>query len=177
METKLDLRHVADENNLKYIETTISYNGHPNKIKGAVIGFDNFKQAEQLAEELGAEIQIFTKKKGQDLWYRSGDIALTEFEINSEMYGDDYSELHQHHYEDKEEFFINELKEILEDVESFEQLEVELKIFNKNWEELEDCGNDQFVITYRGEYYDTVNYKVMETYIDTTQKAIGLIIE
>ena len=40
---------IASENELQVITTTTGMNGYPQSLKKAIIGFENFEQAEKLA--------------------------------------------------------------------------------------------------------------------------------
>lgn len=62
MKNKADLREIAELNGLTYAESTSGSNGYPNGIKGIIIGFDNFKDADKLADEHNLTIEFFKKK-------------------------------------------------------------------------------------------------------------------
>ena len=49
---KKDLAEIASENGLQLIETTASRTGYPERLQKAIIGFDTFEQAEELAKEI-----------------------------------------------------------------------------------------------------------------------------
>lgn len=58
MKNKADLREIAENNGLTYAESTSGTNGYPSNIKGIIIGFDNFKDAEELAEKHGLSMIV-----------------------------------------------------------------------------------------------------------------------
>ena len=45
------MNEIASENGLQVIDTTTGLNGYPRFLKKAIIGFEDFEQAEKLAEE------------------------------------------------------------------------------------------------------------------------------
>ena len=45
-------RNLAEVEGLEFIETTSERNGYPSNLQGAIIGFESFKQAEEIAEKL-----------------------------------------------------------------------------------------------------------------------------
>lgn len=71
----IDIEEIAYENGLELIDTTSAMNGYPQCLKKAIIGFDSFEEADKLAKENGLSIEIFTKRDGWNLWYRTGDKA------------------------------------------------------------------------------------------------------
>lgn len=94
MKNKADLREIAENNGLTYAESTSGTNGYPSNIKGIIIGFDNFKDAEELAEKHGLSIEFFTKKDGWYLWKRTNNQARHEpMKNSSDDYGDNYSQM------------------------------------------------------------------------------------
>lgn len=48
-----NLHDIADEYGLTYIETTKERSGYPSQVKGALINFKNFQQAEEVAQNMG----------------------------------------------------------------------------------------------------------------------------
>ena len=116
---KKDLAEIASENGLQLIETTASRTGYPERLQKAIIGFDTFEQAEELAKENGLSIEFFRKRDGWNFWYRTGSTAYEPFRRSAEDFGDDYSEFSK---EDLEDFYENEVQPMVSDFENFDDL-------------------------------------------------------
>src|SRR5690606_19492966 len=167
-----DLAEIAEANGLDYIETTSERNGYPSNIKSAIIGFDSFEQAQELANTYGLSIESFEKRDGWALWYRTGNSMYEEFTNSVEDYGDNYMEYAPM---EREEFYEQEIKEILSDFDSWEDLSDFLSRMESIWEEIEKLEDNEVVIAHEGRYYDTISTKSMSFYHDTKHYAIGLI--
>lgn len=167
-----DFYTIAEIENLEVIETTSGVNGYPKSLKEALIGFESFEQAEKVANEYGLSIEFFEKRDGWQLYYRTGSTAFEEIEISGNSYGDDYSSFRS---SDLANFYENEVKPMIADFETFEQLEDFLEKKKKIYEAIEDLEDDEIVITYCGEYYDIVKMKTMSFSEDSKTTVIGLI--
>lgn len=169
---KKDLAEIASENGLQLIETTAKSTGYPESLQKAIIGFDTFEQAEELAKENGLSIEVFQQHDGWDLWYRTGCTAYEPFRRSAEDFGDDYSEFSK---DDLEDFYENEVQPVVSNFESFDDLRSFLDQKEKIKDEIEDAEDDEIVITYCGEYYDTIKERTMAYSCDSHSYAIGLI--
>ena len=85
-----DFYTIAEIENLQVIETTSAMNGYPQSLQKALIGFDSFEDAERIANEYGLRIELFTKRDGWQLYYRTNNRAYSAIEVSAEEYGDDY---------------------------------------------------------------------------------------
>lgn len=168
----IDIEEIAYENGLELIDTTSAMNGYPQGLKKAIIGFDSFEQADKLAKENGLSIEIFTKRDGWNLWYRTGDKAWEPFERSAEEYGDDYREFSN---EDLEEFYENEVQPSVSDFADFASLRSFLDNKEKIYDKIEEADDDELVITLDGNYYETIKKTTMSYCYDTHHFAIGLI--
>ena len=176
MKNKADLREIAENNGLTYAESTNGSNGYPSNIKGIIIGFYKFEDAEKLAEEHNLTIEMFKKKDGWQLWERTGNKAHEPMKNSSEDYGDNYSQLEKM----SEEVFIkNEvsetLKYLIEDGADFDTIEDFIKDKRKLFNEIDNMEDDEIVITYQGDYYETIKKESMYWAHDTKHITIGLI--
>ena len=167
-----DFFAIAEIENLQVIETTSAINGYPQDLKNALIGFDTFEDAERLANRYGLSVEIFTKRDGWQLYYRTGNRAYAPIEVSAEDYGDDYRSFESSDYED---FYINEVQERVSEFKSFDEVEQYLEAKKKIYEAIEDLEDDEMVITCRGEYCETVKRFVMSRYYDTKTTVIGVI--
>lgn len=166
----LDLREIASEYDLEFVETTDQMNGYPSNIKGAIIGFDNFELAEELANKYSLDIEVLTRHDGQQLWHRTGNWANGPLEITENDFGDDFSFL-----SDDENFYDNEVKPFLDDFDNLDDLMAFVKGKAKIAEELATVGDDYVVVTCQGKYYDTINTRPMMFENDGKYWTIALI--
>jgi hypothetical protein len=173
----VDLREIAEAEELDYIETTSERNGYPRNIKGAIKGFDTFEKAEEIAKKYGLEIESFEKKDGWQLWYRTGSYMSGPFKNSSEDYGDDYSEIPYGVYDPHEEsdFIENEVLPQLDDATDFSEIRNILESAERLWEEIQKLKEGEVIITYLGDYYETIKRVSMYFYHDTNHYVIGLI--
>lgn len=167
-----NLCEIASENGLQVIETTASRTGYPEALQKAIIGFDTFEQAEELAKENGLSIEAFKKSNGWDLWYRTGCQMGTSFLRSADDCGDDYRGYTK---EDLEDFYLNEVQPMVSDFEDFDSLRCFLDKKEKIKDEIEDAEDDELVLTCCGEYYATIKARTMSYYYDAHSYAIGLI--
>ena len=94
------INEIASENGLHVINTTTGLNGYPQFLKKAIIGFENFEQAENLAEEYHLDIEIFTKRDGWQLWNRDNNHAYDAFDRSASDYGENYQQFESHMSQD-----------------------------------------------------------------------------
>ena len=163
---------IAEIENLQVIETTSAMNGYPQSLKKALIGFQSFEEAERIASEYGLSIEIFTKRDGWQLYYRTNNRAYSAIEISAEDFGDDYRSFTASDYDD---FYENEVQDMIGEFESFEDVESFLKSQKKIYEAIENLEDYEMVLTCQGKYYDTVKQYTMCHYYDTKTTIIGLI--
>lgn len=101
------LEQIAYQNGLELIETTSERTGYPANLRHAIIGFETFEEAEKIADENNLSIEIFTKRDGWQLYYRTGNSAHEPFKNSADNYGDDY---HGFTTEDIDTFYEEEVK-------------------------------------------------------------------
>lgn len=174
MKTTKDLHEIADSNNLEIIETISEANGYPSNLQYAIIGFETFKEADEIAEKYGLEIESFEKKDGWQLWYRTGNKMYETFENGSDDYGDNYSEFNGGEMSE-EAFLEEEVLPRLSEFETFDDLQEFLNSKKEVYESISEAELDEKVITYMGEYYETIKMRSMYFNHDTRCYAIGLI--
>jgi len=164
------LRELADNNALQFIETTSATNGYPQDLKPALIGFNDYEEAEEFAQEHGLQTYIFHKRDGWQLWQRSKP-AYEPMTITSDDYGDDYN---MFTHDELDDYFGNEVKPRLDDFDNMEELKKFLNNQEEIMDELDRCNENEAVITYCGDYYDTVKVKSIEWSHDTHNYVIGV---
>lgn len=155
------MNEIASENGLQFVETTVGFNGYPQNVKGAIIGFDDFEQAEELSKETGLRLEVIAKRDGWQLWHRNGNTANEPLRITEADFGDDYSFL-----TDDENFYNNEVKPFLDDFDNIDDL---LDFLNKKKEiadALSQVYDEYVVVTYRGKFCDIINTRPMRFNFD-----------
>ena len=167
-----DFYTISEIENLQVIETTSAMNGYPQFIKKALIGFETYEQAEMVAKKYGLSIEYFTKRDGWKLYYRTNDKAYSAIEVTADQYGDDYRSFTS---ADCDNYYENEVKGMVCEFDSFEEVESFLTMKKKIYEAIENLEDDEMVLTCQGEYYDTVKQYTMCHFYDTKSTVIGLI--
>lgn len=168
----MTLNEIAYDNGLELIQTTAGMNGYPQQLQDAIIGFDTFKEAEKLAKEYDLSIEVFNKRDGWDLWYRTGSTAWEAFERSCEDYGEDYA---QYANGEAENYVENEVRPFLNDIVGVGALCTFIQSGKKTYDKIKEADDDELVITRCGQYYDTVKKRTMAYEYDTHHYAIGLI--
>ena len=166
------LENIACEKGLVYIETTTGKNGYPQQLRGAVIGFETFGEAEEVARLHGLRITTFFKRDGCNLYERNNSTTWEPLKITSCDYGDDYS---HHDSGDVENFFEEYVSPMLGEFDNFEDLQKFIDEYKKIYEELQSIDETQLVITCMGRYYETIDKESMSWSHDGKTWVIGVI--
>lgn len=167
---ELSLAEIADNEGLKYIETTSGTNGYPQNIQDAIVGFENWQQLEEVAEKYNLNPINLHRRDGWQLFERNGT-ATEPFINSSNDYGDDHFE-----YDDADAY----QKQIMEDVfpyaelSTFEDVEKWVKERKEVYDELLTCGENEIVITYQGRFFEKINKVSMSFSHDTHTYIKGL---
>jgi len=169
----LDLRSLAYSSNLEFIETTSERSGYPSHIKGAIIGFNNFEQAEKLAKDNNLDIEIFEKHDGWNLYYRTGNRAFEEFENHASDYGDNYEEFDNSWKE--YDFYEQFIKPGLERFDNIDELRSFIDHKEHIFYEIDRITDEELVITVDGVFESVIEKHTMDFYHDTKTVVIGLI--
>lgn len=167
-----NLTTLAQQFNLELISTTDSRNGYPHNEMQAVIGFDSFEQAGELAEKNNLSVEIFTKRNGNDFWFRTGNKAYEAFERESADYGEDCTTYTK---EDVEKYYTNEIEGMLSDFEDLDELSAFVDSHKAIYAALKNLKDGELLIVCNGEVCDTVQQTTMSYENDSRMYAIGLI--
>ena len=168
---EFNIHEVAEENNLDVISTTTGKNGYPQSVKYAITGFPNFSEAEKLAEKYGLRITTFWKKAGWQLYVRDRNTTFEPMRISAENYGDDYMAFDS---SSVESFYEDEVKPLLDDINSLEDLEKFVSARKELLDEIKSIDETQLVIACHGHYYETVDRETMEWSFDSKTYVIGV---
>ena len=167
---EFDLWKLEEEEGLKRIEITQGKNGYPSGLQDALIGFDNIEHAQLIAEKYGLSVRKFHQKEGWLLWEDMGQ-CFNDIEVTSEMYGDNYNLFHKM---EEEDFFSLEIDELINQFDNFADLEQFIENKKEIWEEIEVMEDDEVVITSYGSYSETVKDNRMIWSHDTHTYVIGV---
>ena len=80
---------LAEQFGLDIASVTNAANGYPQNVQLALIGFDNFEQAEEVANANNLTIVLLFKRDGQDLWKKL-NIARGTINLKAKYDRDDY---------------------------------------------------------------------------------------
>ncbi|MFC5046882.1 hypothetical protein ACFSTE_10915 [Aquimarina hainanensis] len=166
-----NLREIASNNNLVFIETTDGSNGYPSNIKGAIIGFENYEEAKKLSDRFpGLSIESFFKRDGWNFYKRTNQKCFEPFQNSEEDYGDNHNL-----FTTDENFYEDEIKPLLEEMGDLTSLKELISAKEEILEEIQALEEGEAVITYEGRYFETIKTESMSFYNDTKTHVIGVI--
>ena len=163
---------IAERYGLQVIETTTDKNGYPKDLQNALVGFDTFEEAQDVAEEYGLRITTFVRKDGHEFYYRNNNTTYEPLHIRAEDYGDDYKVFGINH---RKNYYKNEVRPHLHDFDDIDDLMDFVEAQSDIIAELESLGDDELVIVRDGEYYETIERNIMRWYHDNELVIIGVI--
>lgn len=166
------LETIAYEHGLDLIETTSDGTGYPRDLKYAVIGFETFDEAQELADRYGLTVREFTRRDGWQLWVRGGKM-FGEYDYEKVM-GEGYPNevIRTYRHTDAEDV-ISDLREHLQ-YASLRDMKILVENAEEVLEKLDDCQPDEFIVTCAGEYDGTYRCKTMSFSYDSSRYAIGI---
>lgn len=172
---KVNLHDLASTYALTVIETTSERNGYPSNLKNAIIGFDTFEDAKKIAEENNLSIEMFKKKDGWNLWYRTNNISYNPMPNKAEDYGDNYKEYDPVIFSSLEYLYEVEFRDVIKGNDfSLQELKDFIKKIEDLYKEIESCEDDEIVISDLSSHYIVPEHTMYWTY-DTNHIVIGLI--
>ena len=135
---------------LTTISTTSEASGYPANVQTAIIGFNNFDEAEKFAKAHHLDIIRVERAFGSDLWTRRGT-AYKELERDGSEFGDDYTVYDPAYYYFEQEFNENEFYEktvqnIIGEMETFDQARDMLDGFEEVSNALNLCDDNELVV-------------------------------
>lgn len=170
--TEFDFIELASQNDLDLIETTSERNGYPLNLKKAIIGFDSMEEARIVADQNDLSVEIFHKRDGWNVWYRTGRQAYEPFTRSAEDYGDDFSLFTA---SDTDSYYENEVQDIVADFDNFDDVEEFLKERREVYDAISNLDDKEALVTYQGRLYEKIRRISMGYYFDTHSYAIGVI--
>jgi hypothetical protein len=161
----------ADELGLTIIETTSEGNGYPRNLKTAIVGFEDFEDAENFAQENGGEIIELKRKAGQQLWSR-GSRAFEPFYMSTIYDNDPNCEIY---FCGDEERFTDNVKEQIAELNDFALIQSYVEEKSEIWDEFCTLGENEFILVKDGKLEGVIEEERMDYEYDSTYYRIGVI--
>ena len=166
---------LAEQLGLDIVSVTESSNGFPQNVQLALIGFDNFDQAEDVANANDLTIVSLYKRDGWKLWAEQG-AAWGPIKLGAEDYGDDYMSFDSSW---DEEDLTDDLRRAIDGIEELDDIFTIVDFYKKFKEELDDTSDDEQVIArmYDADTIEIIKKEVMSWHDDANSSttAIALI--
>ena len=166
---------LAEQLGLDIVSVTSSANGYPQNVQLALIGFDNFDQAEDVANANDLTIVRLYKRDGWNLWSEQGT-ACGQIKLGAEDYGDDYMSFDSSW---DEEDLTDDLRRAIDGIEELDDIFTIVDFYKKFKEELDDTSDDEQVIArmYDADTIEIIKKEVMSWHDDANSSttAIALI--
>ena len=166
---------LAEQLGLDIVSVTESSNGYPQNVQLALIGFDNFDQAEDVANANDLSIISLYKRDGWNLWAEQG-AACGPIKLGAEDYGDDYMSFDSAWDEDD---LADDLRGAIDGIEELDDIFTIVDFYKKIKEELDDISEDEQVIArmYDADSIEIIKKEVMSWHDDANSSttAIALI--
>ena len=177
-EMPLELDEVAAEYNLDIIETTSGMNGYPRHIRKALVGFESFEQAEEIAAETGLCMMELHRRDGWQLWERA-NMTCRPFDMTHAKLGGD-CDMSMDCTEDAIECVDEMLTDYEENKNYTEEKleEVRAAATELKAEIQKNIGKDKFVMLYgcgSPFAYEVFDHYSMGYYYDTHHYCIALV--
>ena len=159
------INEIAGENDLQVINTTTGLNGYPQSLKEAIIGFENFEQAEKLAEEYHLDIEMFTKRDGWQFWNRDNSRAYDAFERSASDYGENFQQFEANMSQDD---FLQQvgaasyIDELADEEDGLDRIEEYMKDLRKLYNAIAKAADDEIVIADGDVYVETIKERTMQ---------------
>lgn len=172
MKELLLLEMIAEENSLELIETTTGRNGYPQNLRYAIIGFETFEEAKELAEKHGLRITTFYKRDGWQLYQRDNNTTWQPLRITSYDYGDGY-----HHFTNgiSQEDFVEEFLLPNISATTFDDIKKIIQVYEELFNKISEAEDDEIVIACFFEYVETIKKELMSWSHDSKTWVIGVI--
>lgn len=146
---------LAEQLGLDIVSVTSSANGYPQNVQLALIGFDNFDQAEDVANANDLTIVSLYKRDGWKLWAEQG-AAWGPIKLCAEDYGDDYMSFDSSWDEDD---ITDDLRRSIDGIEELDGIFTIVDFYKKFKEEFDKISEDEQVIA---RMYDADSIEVIK---------------
>lgn len=172
LDVEKTLEEIAYENGLEIVETTSERTGYPSHMMDALTGFSSFAEAKRIADEHNLTLIWIDQRDGWQIWHR-GDMASEPMSINSSDFGDDYN------FEDDSDDFMEMARERIADMcengDSFDDIRAYMEKIEEVTNAIDNLEEGQVVVTFCGEYYDTIDTHPISFSFDTKHTQLAAI--
>lgn len=168
---KVDLHKIAERWH-SVVDTTTNLTGYLENTKQAIVGFEDFQEAEEFAKKYGLRITIFFKKDGWNLYVRNSNTITSAMNITAEDYGENY---YQYEKGQEENFFEDEVKPKLNNFSDIYELAKFVEYSRDTYYEIGWLSNDEILIMLDGKRYDIIEKDSMSWQHDGKEWIIGVI--
>lgn len=166
---------LAEQLGLDIVSVTSASNGYPQNVQLALIGFDTFEQAEDVANANGLTIVRLYKRDGWKLWAEQG-AAWGPIKLGAEDYGCDYMSFDSSWDNDD---LTDDLRGVIDGIEELDDIFTIVDFYKKIKEELYCISDDEQVIArmYDADTIEVIKKEVMSWHDDANSSttAIALI--
>lgn len=146
---------LAEQFGLEVASVTSSTNGYPKNVQLALVGFDNFEQAEKVASDNGLTIVSLYKRFGCRLWTEEGK-ARGPINYFNELCGDNYISFDSSW---NERDIIDSIKGAIDGSTNLDEIFDIIDFFKILRGELDDISEDEQVIA---RMYDASSIEVVK---------------
>ena len=173
---RFNLNELVENSELELttISTTSEASGYPANVQTAIIGFNNFDEAEKFAKAHHLDIIRVERAHGSDLWTRRGT-AYKELERDGSEFGDDWMVYNPLSF-DAQEFFADSVKDVVTDMETLDDAIECLNKFKELIDAIENADDDELVLS-DGSNIETITTHSMHYSCDSHEYAIAVIHE
>lgn len=142
---------------LSWVETTSARTGYPENTSWAIVGFEDYEEAEKFAKEHDLELIWLTKRDGWNLWFRADDFRGDRITINDNTFGDDacvYDTLRELD-DDRREI----LSALISDGADIDAIELFVRDWRHGHDKFDDEGDNDVVAVWQGGVFDGIYTK------------------
>ena len=162
---------LAEQLGLDIVSVTEASNGYPQNVQLALIGVDNFEQAEEVARAHDLSIVSLYKRDGWNLWAEQG-AAWGPIELGAEDYGDDYISFNSSCSED----LADDLRGAIDGIEELDDIFTIVDFYKKLKEELDDISEDEQVIArmFAADSIEIIKKETMSSHDDANRLSTAI---
>jgi len=157
------LQTLAKERGLEVISVNSGRYGHPDKLKPAVTGFKNIRDAEHFAAFVGdCEVVSLYRHDNWKFWEVKSDRKPELFDM-VDVYFKDCASLYflPGEYKNEKDFIDEEIKSCIEIAENIDDMIKVLQTKKRVWEAIENMGEDEMVL----EHIETHEVETIKRYV------------
>ena len=170
----IDLHEIAYKEGLELVSTTTGMNGYPQNVNYALIGLDDFQQAETLAKKYPClKIVTLHKRDGWHLWEFNERNTYQAMQVEADWYGDAYDIIDC----SSEEYFNDHVIPNLNTMYTMDELECFVYHHKKIMEHLDDLQEGYSLVLCNGQYHDEIKTETMRWNHDVHTYEIALVVD